>query len=74
MLNSNYNGKCGDDRSSVRYFDGNFTFLKLCCIILTSPFGVQVDYFPAYFFMATAFFQVFEYSVLGTVVEIAVRM
>lgn len=37
-------------------------------------FEFQVDYFPAYFLMATAFFQVFEYSVLGTIVELAVRV
>ncbi|XP_037031708.1 putative odorant receptor 83c [Bradysia coprophila] len=30
-----------------------------------------MDWFPAYFFMATAFFQVFEYSLLGTIFEIA---
>ncbi|KAJ6622502.1 putative odorant receptor 83c [Pseudolycoriella hygida] len=29
-----------------------------------------MDWFPAYFFMVVAFFQVFEYSLLGTIVEI----
>ncbi len=33
-----------------------------------------MDWFPAYFFMATAFFQVFEYSLLGTIIEIAVKI
>lgn len=32
-----------------------------------------MNWFPAYFLIATAFFQVFEYSLLGTIVEIAVN-
>nr|QGW45413.1 odorant receptor 40 [Bradysia odoriphaga] len=56
------------------------TYHEICLVEITMANAIMIvllyvililDWFPAYFFMATAFFQVFEYSLLGTIIEIA---